>query len=157
MPDPLIGAARYIFNECLTDLKTNVGALPAEALNWKPAGDDTNSVFVLATHVMNSTRSWLSIAVGAPSPERDRDSEFRVSGGSQEEVATFLDAMGAQCLELLKNQDSVDWSAVRQTHARPGQAPDKIPAAFAIIHAIEHLREHCAHVGLTRQLWEARK
>jgi len=155
MPDPLIAAARYIYNECVTDLKTNVGALPAEALNWKPAGDDTNSVLVLATHVMNSTRSWLSIAVGAPPPERDRDSEFRVSGGTPAEVAAFIDDLGAQCLSLLADQDSVDWSTLRQTHARPGQAPDRVPASFALIHAIEHLREHCAHVGLTRQLWEA--
>jgi hypothetical protein len=31
-----------------------------------------------------------------------------------------------------------------------------VPASWAVLHAIEHLREHIAHVGLTRQLWEAR-
>lgn len=152
----MIPAARYIFKQCLDDLKANVAALPAESLNWKPAGEDTNSVFVLVTHVMNSTRSWLSIAVGAPLPERDRDSEFGVSGGSAAEVAAFLAEMGGQCTALLADQNAVDWSTPRKTHARPGQAPETVPASFALIHAIEHLREHCAHVGLTRQLWEAR-
>jgi hypothetical protein len=40
--------------------------------------------------------------------------------------------------------------------ARPGQGPEEVPPAFALIHAIAHLREHVGHIGLTRQLWEQR-
>jgi hypothetical protein len=29
-----------------------------------------------------------------------------------------------------------------------------MPAAWALMHALEHLREHLGHMALTRQLWE---
>ena len=155
MPDdPFLPAARYVLDDLLKSLRRDVDGLPGEALNWKPAGPDTNSVAILVTHVMNSTRSWLSIAVGAPLPERDRPSEFLAQQDDPAALMAFLDDFSEQCRAVLKNASDVDWSATRKTHARPGDAPEDVPAAFALIHALEHLREHEAHIGLTRQLWQ---
>jgi hypothetical protein len=70
-------------------------------------------------------------------------------------LMAFLGDFSEQCRAVLKNAGDVDWSASRKTHARPGNAPEEVPAAWALIHALEHLREHVAHLGLTRQLWES--
>jgi uncharacterized damage-inducible protein DinB len=156
MPDSLLTSARYVVKEDLKDLLDGIEGLPGEALDWKPAGADTNSIAVLVTHVLHSTRSWLSVAIGAALPDRDRDSEFRVKSDDAGALVDFVHEFSRQIMTLLEGADEVDWTALRQTHARPGDAPEQVPASWALLHAIEHLREHIAHVGLTRQLWEAR-
>ena len=40
--------------------------------------------------------------------------------------------------------------------ADPRTGDDTGSAAWALLHALEHLREHVAQASLTRQLWEAR-
>src|SRR3970282_1505141 len=130
MPDATLASAAFVLKQDIEELRGAVDGLPDESLNWKPAGEDTNSVAVLVTHVLHSTRSWISTAVGAPLPDRDRDSEFRAAG---------------------------ERTANRKTHMRPDpELPDYVPAAFALLHAIEHFGQHVAHVSLTRQLWDAR-
>jgi len=157
MTDAWLNTIRFVVAEDLKDLRAGVEGLPGEALDWKPAGDDTNSIAVLTTHVLHSTRSWLSVAVGARLPERDRDSEFRVKAGDTAALLALVDDFTAQIATVLASTDEVDWAANRKSHARPDPSlPDYVPAAWAALHAIEHLREHVAHVGLTRQLWEAR-
>ena len=158
MPDALLPSIRFVVAEDLKDLRAAIDGLPGEALDWKPAGDDTNSVAVLTTHVLHSTRSWLAVAVAAPLPNRDRDSEFRVHADDPGALIALVDDFARQIDALLKSTEEVDWAANRKTHARPDPSlPDYVPAAWAALHAVEHLREHIAHIGLTRQLWEAQQ
>ena len=57
----------------------------------------------------------------------------------------------------MNNAGDIDWAANRKAHMRPSpDLPDYVPASFALLHAIEHLGQHVAHVSLTRQLWDAR-
>jgi hypothetical protein len=153
MADAFLPSIRYVVAEDLKDLRAGVDGLPGEALDWKPAGEDTNSVAVLVTHVLGSTRWWMSVALGATPPDRDRESEFRVKSGDTAALLTFMDDFSEQILAIIDSVREVDWSAQRKT---PGDTPPTVPASWALLHAIEHLREHVAHVGLTRQLWEAR-
>jgi uncharacterized damage-inducible protein DinB len=161
MTDTFLTSVRFVVQEDLKDLREGIDGLPGEALDWKPAGADTNSIAVLVTHVLHSTRSWLSVAVGVPLPERDRESEFRVKSDDPAAITDFVHDFSRQILAIIDNAGEVDWSATRQTHprpstARPGDTPEQVPASWAVLHAIEHLREHIAQVGLTRQLWGAR-
>lgn len=156
MTDAFLTSTRYVVKEDLKDLRDAIDGLPGEALDWKPAGADTNSIAVLVTHVLHSTRSWMSVAVGAELPERDRDSEFAVKSDDAKALGDFMHDFSRQIMGLLEGVDEVDWTATRKTHARPGDAPEEVPASWALLHAIQHLREHIGHVGLTRQLWEAR-
>jgi hypothetical protein len=156
MADAFLPSIRFVLAQDFKDLRAGVDGLPGEALDWKPAGDDTNSIAVLATHVLHSTRSWMSVALGAPLPDRDRDSEFTVKSGDTAALLAFMDDFSAQVLAIVDTARDVDWSTPQKTHARPGDAPETVPAAWAALHAIEHLREHVAHIGLTRQLWETR-
>ena len=157
MTDSMLASATYVLTDDLKELRAAIDGLPADAINWKPGGSDTNSVAVLVTHVLHSTRSWISTAVGAPLPDRDRDSEFQASSQSTADLLTLLDDFGAQILALLNNAGDIDWAANRKSHMRPSpDLPDYVPASFALLHAIEHFGQHVAHVSLTRQLWQQR-
>ena len=71
MSDPTIDAARDVLAESLDKIRRGIAGLTVDQLNAKPAGGETNSVAVIATHALASTRSYMSIAVGAPPPPRD--------------------------------------------------------------------------------------
>ena len=112
---------------------------------------------VLTVHALHSTRSWLSVATGAPLPPRDRPSEFRASADGAASVHAFVEEMTRDCRALPAEPSSTDWGAVRRTHARPtGDDVEEVPAAWALLHALEHLREHIGRMLLTRQLWRKR-
>lgn len=151
MTDPIITAAREILDDSLAELRVAaVGATPDE-LNRRPAGPDTNSIAVLVVHSLTSTRSWLSVATGAPLPERDRDAEFVTVTESEAALLAFLDQMAGECRALLAADAPFDAAVERATHRR-SDAPDTAQAGWALLHALEHLREHVAHTQLTRQL-----
>ncbi len=157
MSDPIIASAREIFTTALADVRPAVEAASPEALNWRPAGGETNSIAVLAVHVMNSTRMWLSVATGAPLPMRDRDSEFVAEAADAPSLLAVVDEFARDCETLLDNAGQVDWSAMRETQPRPRPGvSDQVTAAFALIHACSHLLEHVGQIALTRQLWDAR-
>ena len=151
MSDPTVEAAAEIFSTAVSDLRGAVEGTSADELNRRPAGEDTNSIAVLATHSMHSTRAWLSVAVGAEPPARDRPAEFRAVA-SKDELLSLLDEMGTECVSLL---DGATFDPDRTGLAPWRQGPEAeepVPAAWALIFALVHLREHVAHAQLTRQL-----
>ena len=156
MPDPILVAAQHILKAAVDDVRGSIYGASSDALNVRPAGEDTNSIAVLAVHSMTSTRSWFSVAVGAPLPQRDRPSEFRASTSGAVDLIAFVEAMQGDCLRLVDEGQSVDWGATRTTHARPNGAVERVSAAWALLHALEHLREHTGQMLLTRQLADAR-
>ena len=149
MPDPVVAAASSLLGRSLDALRETIAGADPQALDWRPA-EDTNSIAVLAVHSMHSTRSWLSAAMGAPLPERDRPSEFLAAAESVDELLVFFDTMAADCRALLDTDEPLDAAAIRPTHNEGETAT----AAWALLHALEHLREHVAHTQLTRQLWD---
>jgi hypothetical protein len=96
------------------------------------------------------------VALGMPEPARDRDSEFVASTGDAASLLTFCDSMTADCRGLLSIEEPVDWSQSLTTTRERGD-PENLTAGWALLHALEHLREHVAHLQLTRQLWDARE
>jgi hypothetical protein len=151
MPDPTILAAREILDESLDHMREAIGGLPPEALGWRPPGEDTNPITVLAVHAMHSTRWWLTIARGLPFPERDRPSEFVAETASDAQLLSFFDEMAADCRARVDPDEAFDPGASRDL---PEDEP--VSAAWALMHALEHLSEHVAQAQLTRGLWRAR-
>jgi uncharacterized damage-inducible protein DinB len=154
--DPLLAAARHLVGESLAEMRASIDGLPAEALNWRPAGDGTNSIAALAVHNLYATRLWLRLAMGLPLPERDRDSEFRAAADDADAFRRLVDELSAECLAALDPAEEVDWGALRDPQGRGGNAPPAVPAAYALIHATEHLRGHVDQISLMRHLWDAR-
>jgi Protein of unknown function (DUF664) len=154
MPDPTLTAAREIVEESIEGIRGAISGLPADALNWRPSPDSTNPIAVLAVHAMHSTRSWLAVAVGAPLPARDRDAEFRTVVDDPGELLETVEGLAEDCRVLLA-EDAFEPGVMRESHlrARSGRA-EVVSGAWALLHAVEHLREHMGHAQLTRQLWE---
>ena len=152
MSDPTISAARDILGDSLDELRKALDGCSAEELNRRPAGEETNGLAVLAAHALGSTRSWLSLAVGAALPQRDRDAEFLVVAGDPAAFLGRVDTWSRECRALLE-------AYLRFYPGRVGTAPwraydqdEPVTAAWALLHALEHLREHVGHAQLTRQL-----
>ncbi|MGE5227201.1 MAG: DinB family protein [Planctomycetaceae bacterium] len=155
MSDPTIDAARETFERSVADLIETVRGLPADALNWRPARQDTNAIAVLATHAAASANTWLAVATGAPAPDRDRDAEFRTVATSDTDLLASVDGYAQRCLALLDAAGPFEPDAPRTTSRRAtGDDPEVVSAAWALLHALEHLREHVGQASLTRQLWE---
>jgi hypothetical protein len=151
--DPTIEAARDILGDSLDELRTAVDGASADELNRRPAGDDTNPIAVLVTHAMHSTRAWLSLAVASPPPERDRPAEFRVVVDDPGAFLAWYDGVAAECRGLLDGDVRYDPGLRAVPTWRIDDADDDEPvtAAWALLHALEHLREHVGHAQLTRQ------
>jgi uncharacterized damage-inducible protein DinB len=155
--DPFIAAARDLLLQTLDDMRPKLEGTTSEALNWRPGNDDTNSIAVLTVHAMASTRSWLSIGVGAPLPDRNRPQEFLATAEDAAALLAQFDDMARQCDRILETASDVDWTALRRTHPRPRPgAGEEVTGAWALVHALEHLREHAGQIALTRQLWDQR-
>lgn len=151
MPNPIIEAAREIFDESVDHLREAIEGLSPDVLAWRPAGEESNPITVLAVHGLHSSRWWLSIARGLPVPERDRPSEFVAESASDSDLLSFVDTMAAECRARLDTAEAFDPSAIRPT---PEAEP--VTAAWALLHALEHFREHVAQAQLTRQLAQER-
>ena len=77
--DATIDALREVLAESLDEVRSGIEDLTVDELNARPAGGDTNSIAVIVTHALGATLSWLSLAMGAPPPPRDRAAEFRTT------------------------------------------------------------------------------
>jgi hypothetical protein len=82
-------------------------------------------------------------------PERDRPSEFRATAVEPNEVRSFVDRMSEECRVLLASAGRFD-PAATWTSPTDGEI---VSRGWALLHALEHLREHAAQALLTRQLW----
>jgi hypothetical protein len=152
--DPFLAAARTIILDSLAAMRATIDGLPPGRLNWRPAGDETNSLAALTAHALGSTRNWLAFSLAGPLPERNREAEFRVHSKSADALLSYFDSVTADCERLLDSAGAVDWSAVRQVHG--STAAEQASAAWALVHTVEHLREHLGQALLTRQLGEQR-
>ena len=155
MPDPILEAARGAIRQGQDTLRRAVGDLPAEALNWRPAGPDTNSIAVLTTHAMHSTRVLLSMAAGLPAPARDRPSEFAAVADGPGSLLALVDAVAAECDALLDSLEGTEWSARRRRRRDDGSISE-MTAGETLLFAVTHLRGHADEAALTRHFWLAR-
>ena len=154
--DPIIAAARGLATDAFDVLRRAATGLSADALDWEPAGPDTNSIAVLATHSLNATRLLMSLAVGLDQPARDRDAEFEATSGGADRLLGLIDEISGECLAILDEAPhDIDWSQLRDLQRADGSTTQR-PAAFFIVHAVDHLRGHADEASLTRHVWEAR-
>jgi hypothetical protein len=154
MPDPIISAARRSAAEAFEVLRTAVKGLDAATLNRRAAGEETNSIAVLTTHALMSTRMHVHVALGLPVPARDRPAEFATNATGPEPLLKLIDTIGGECLAVLDAATAPDWSVVR-TFTRGDGTKAEMTAAWALVHGIDHLRGHADEAGLTRHVLTA--
>ena len=139
--------------ERLRDLRAQVlktlDGFDADGLNWRPLADESNSLFVLATHSLGAERRWLHEMVGQRKIERDRAAEFRARGDDVAALRVTYEAVARESEEILARLVQVDMDALR------GDPPKAYIVRWCILHVVEHYCEHLGQMYLTRQLWES--
>jgi hypothetical protein len=100
-----------------------------------------------------STRSWISLAVDAPLPPRDRPAEFRAV--ADDGFAAWLDERIAECLALLDPAGAFDAGRPGLAPWRTSGADEPVTASWALLHATAHLGEHVGHAHAIRDLLRA--
>ena len=114
---------------------------------------ESNSAFVLATHLIGSAEYWVLELAGGRDVQRDRLSEFRATGTGAALAARYERWLAAM-QDLL--QTWPDEQLDQLVPVQPGYYPslDETPMTLrdALLHAIEHCALHQGHLELTRQL-----
>jgi uncharacterized damage-inducible protein DinB len=152
--DPTLAAVRDVFEDSIDQLRGAIEGASTDALNRAPAGDDTNSIAVLATHAMLSTRMWIGCALDVATRPRDRPSEFLATAEGPDALLAFVDAAASECRAMLASATAFDPSLPRvEPPTSPGDvSTETTTAGWALLHAVEHLGEHAGQAALTRQV-----
>src|SRR4051812_37886920 len=146
----LTNAAREIFAAQHDAMRNVVRGLSAEALNWKPVTDsESNSIATMLSHALDAERFHLAAAADVV-VDRDRESHFRVTVASADELLALIDRAEQENNGFL---DRVTADRLAGVVQRPG--PDRT-GAWRLLHAVEHSNEHIGQAQLTRQLSENR-
>ncbi len=138
---------RSQFTTVVHDLRQAVDGLDGEALNWRPVGDESSSVYVLVSHMMGMAKGMCAIARGEQ-PERDRAAEFAATGISSQTLLALIDETQAQVEQSLQTMTE---EMLTGTRAFAGA---ESTGGGMLVLMTRHLGEHLGHVTLTRQLWE---
>lgn len=126
--------------------------LDAEELNWRPPGPETNSLFVLATHIVGAIdETLLGVLCGQPY-SRDRDSEFVASDATAGAPVARWERLRAELAERLAALSDEELAEPRR-HPRRGEMSGR----DLLIMIVQHAAEHAGHAELTRQLIEERR
>lgn len=129
-----------------------LASAPREAWNWVPAGDETNSLYVIATHVIGSEHGWIFEILGRGEQTRNRPAEFQAKGNSLDALRAEYERVGNATREIFEKLTEQDL-----TDTRHRESHDDVTARWIILHVIEHSSEHLGQMELTKQLWEGSK
>lgn len=141
---------KQVLSEQHDALRSVVEGLNTDALNWKP-GPDTNSIAVLAAHLLGAEQFLIATAINQTIP-RDRDAEFRVQAPDAATLLRQIDEAGAASAAMVDRLTDEDLSEIRQPAG--DRLNRRFPGIWWLLHAVEHNREHIGQAMLTRQLYE---
>lgn len=145
--------------ETLNELRSQVGNiikdLPADGLNWRPSlpegADPTNSLGVLAVHVVGAEHGWLAETVGGYPKTRVREDEFKYVAASAKGSLERLASVAKETEGVLRN------FTAEQLDGTIGKDGRSLPLRWIIHHVIYHYSLHIGHMQLTYQLWNEGK
>ncbi|MBI5032357.1 MAG: DUF664 domain-containing protein [Chloroflexi bacterium] len=144
-----------LYEQLMRDRRANVlkilDGLDADALNWHPLSDATNSLYALAVHALGAERHWIHERTGGRKIERDRAAEFRAKGDDVAVLRAQYENVAQVSKEILERLTEAEVDVLRDDGKK-----DKFTFRFCILHIIDHYAEHVGQMALTRQLWENR-
>jgi hypothetical protein len=121
-----------------------------DGVNWKPPAEETNSVYVLATHVLGNVRQNVLAILGNQPDQRDRDAEFRASGSSAAALRAQWTELREQVQATLPTLGQADLERVHD-HPRRGT----VTGLQTLVISATHAAEHAGQAELTRDLYRA--
>ena len=155
---PTHQAALTVAQESFAMFAEALAGLPDEALVWRPAAENSNSLAVLAAHSISATRFWLANGAGlGKSIEEyrrvDRGPSFAVAGGAADDFRAQFDVLLSDVATLFESGKEAHLSAEVVQPADPSMTRTGVGC---LIHGIGHLREHVGQAQLMRDLWLGR-
>src|SRR5437867_946481 len=144
-----VGTILDLFRTAHQQIRDDLRDVDPAALNWVP-GSDTSSIAILVAHMLGSESETLRVVKALPS-DRIRDTEFEVEPKSVAEVLRHVDAADHLLEEIGGTITDGDLSSLSSRMNRPPES-----GLFHLLRCYGHVREHTAHLELTRQLYEQR-
>jgi uncharacterized damage-inducible protein DinB len=146
--------AQYL--ERIEDLRGQVGDLikdlSAAALNWRPvegeSGHGTNSLAVLAAHVVGAEGFWIHEVIGAHPATRERQQELVTRIDDPKELLAKFTLTGEATREILSSLQASHLEEPRKVRSKV------VSVRWAVLHVIDHTALHLGHMQLTYQLWD---
>lgn len=131
------------------EIERAIGGLSVAALDWMPA-PGANAIGALVVHLTGAERYWIGTVIGGAPSDRDRESEFFVSGVTAAELGQRLAATVPFEREALGGLGGADLTRLCRV-PRDGRT---VTIGWALTHVVEHTAVHVGHIQLTRQLWD---
>ena len=135
-------------------IKETIQDLTAEDLNWSPSLTETNSAYILATHIAGSESMWVHEIIGGINVKRDRDSEFQAKGTTTNELVKRIESTAEISRKILSGLTRADLEQSRKEPFRRGGGD--ISVHGCLLRILEHTSEHLGHLELTKQLLKQR-
>jgi hypothetical protein len=121
--------------------------IDSSQLNWSPTDEDTNSLGVIATHIMGNVTQNVFVVLGGEEDHRDRDAEFRAKPESAVELRQQWADLRSR-VEAKLAEFSPDILEREFDHPRRGTSSGR----ELLLNAALHAAEHAGHAELTRDL-----
>lgn len=115
-------------------------------LNWRPA-ENTNSLFILATHLLGNLEENIFGVLGGQTVQRDRDAEFVSQGNAVEPLRQRWQTLQQRAAAVLAQLSQAELTRERP-HPRRGQIKGREVCWAVALHAAEHMGQ----AALTRDL-----
>lgn len=125
--------------------------LTVEQLNWRLTPENTNTLAVLATHMMGNLQQNFFVVLGGEPDSRDRDAEFQVEGRTSTELQQQWSQLRGR-IETWLSELSSDMLKREYDHPRRGPSSGR----ELLLNAAMHAAEHAGHAELTRDLLQSR-
>lgn len=138
----------------LDRLCSAVEGLDEGQLNWRPPAPETNSVYVIATHVLGNLEAWvLGIVCGQPI-ERDRPAEFAASGASAGPIIARARGLGGRFAEARRglSPERLDEVTTPLKSLRGEGTPKPMSGREAFMRTISHAALHLGQIDITKDL-----
>ena len=153
-------AEAYIerFEYLRNEFKEAIHQRSPDELIWKPTEHpqvETNSAYVLITHVAGSEAYHIHELVGKINVNRDRASEFAVSEHPKNSIPSFsqlqkiLTKVGETTHQVLSR---ITQEELNESFEYGGRL---VTRRWAVLHTLEHIGQHLGHLTLTLQLKKA--
>ena len=135
----------FIFNS-IDRLVGCLDGLSSDQLNWRPPAPDTNSLYVLATHIVgNAEQNLLGVLCGQP-VTRNRAAEFAAAGTTAEPVQRRWQELRERVEAAL---DALPPARLEQELKHPRGT---LTGREVLVLQARHAAEHLGQAELTRQL-----
>lgn len=141
--------------ETLRELRGNVlktlEGVDASGLNWTPTKHETNSLFVLGSHLAGSEHGWIFETLHQGPKTRNRAAEYLAKGDTADMLRQDFERNESETKQVLSSLTESDLGTTRQTGNY-----GTVTLRWIILHVIRHYSEHIGQMYLTRQLLESR-